>query len=299
MPAPPEDQNPGEQGATVQDPWRPGPPAPAPAPPPGPAASDWPVYPGPVPGPMPQPRNGMGVTALVLGIAGVVLSLLIILFWMSWLPSLLAVIFGSLGLSHARKGLATNRAMALTGVILGAVGLLISVGGGVVAVVTVKKVTEDARARIDEVKAAEAAEDRKAREEEKARHLSFGETYTYENGLKVTVAEPQPFTPDDYVFGHAKGNEAVQVTVTVVNSGKERISVETGLPNVNDADGASTELVIDGSGRQKVITGYVLPGRKSVGKYAFSLPPDAADRIEVEFSPDAKVWPDAYWSGPN
>ncbi|MEU3184875.1 DUF4190 domain-containing protein [Streptomyces sp. NPDC006923] len=256
---------------------------------------NWPVYPVPVP----QARNAMGVTALVLGIVGVLLSLVIILFWMSWLPSLLAVVFGFIGLSHARKGLATNRAMSLAGVILGAVGLLIAVGGGVFAVMTVKKVTEDTRARIDKVKASEAAEDKKAKEEEKARHLSFGETYTYENGLRVTVAKPQPFTPSDPVFGHATGNKAVQVTVTVFNSGKERIPVETGLPNVTDANGASTELVIDGSGRQKVITGYVLPGKEAVGKYAFSLPPDAADKIEVEFSPDAMVWPDAYWSGPN
>jgi hypothetical protein len=33
-------------------------------------------------------------------------------------------------------------------------------------------------------------------------------------------------------------------------------------PSLNDADGTSTELVIDGSRRQKVITGYVLPTRK-------------------------------------
>ena len=50
---------------------------------------------------------------------------------------------------------------------------------------------------------------------------------------------PQPFIPDDFANGHSKGNKAVQVTVTVFNSGTERISVETGLPSVNDADGAS------------------------------------------------------------
>lgn len=289
MPAPPDGQNPVEPQPTVQDAWRPGPT--------GPASSNWPVYQVPVP--VPPARNAMGVTALVLGLVGVILSLFIILFWMSWLPSLLAVVFGSIGLSHARKGLATNRPMALTGVVLGAVGLLFAVGGGVLAVMTVKKVADDSRARIDQVKASEAAEGTRAKEEEKARHLSFGETYTYGNGLMVTVARPRPFTPRDPVFGHAKGNEAVQVTVTVFNSGKERIRVETGLPHVTDANGASTKLVIDGSGRQKVIDGYVLPGKEAVGKYAFSLPPDAADTIEVEFSPDAKVWPDAYWSGPN
>ncbi|MEV3993656.1 DUF4190 domain-containing protein [Streptomyces sp. NPDC049837] len=285
MPAPPGGQNPDEQEPAAQDPWRPGPW--------GPAAPHWQSA---YPVPMAQARNGMGVTALVLGIVGVVLGLAVILFWVTWLPALLAVIFGFVGLSHARKGLATNRGMALAGAILGVAGLLIAVGGGVFTVMTVKEAADEARAEAaDEAKASAAAEE----EKEKARHLSFGEAYTFGNGLKVTVAKPQPFTPDDFVLGHAKGNKAVEVTITVVNTGKERISVETGLPNVNDANGASTELVIDGSGRQKVITGYVLPGKKAVGKYAFSLPPDAADRVEVEFSPDAKQWEDAYWSGPN
>ncbi|MFC9228996.1 DUF4190 domain-containing protein [Streptomyces decoyicus] len=241
-----------------------------------------------------QPRNGMGVTALVLGLVGVVLGLFIILFWMSWLPALLAVIFGSVGLSHARKGRATNKAMAISGVVLGIVGLLIAAGSAVFTVVAVKHVVDSTRAKVKE--ADEAKESAAAAE--KARHLSFGEPYTFGNGLKVTVAKPTPFTPDEFAHGHDKGNKAVQVTVTVVNTGTERIEVETGLPDVNDADGASAELVIDGSGRQKVITGYVLPGRKAVGKYAFSLPPDAAQRVEVEFSPDVARWDDAYWSGP-
>ncbi|WP_229346927.1 hypothetical protein [Streptomyces sp. UNOB3_S3] len=77
---------------------------------------------------------------------------------------------------------------------------------------------------------------------------------------------------------------------------KRARTASPGLPHVNDANGASAELVIDGSGLQKVITGYVLPGKEAVGKYAFSLPPDAADKAEVEFSPDGKRWPDAYWS---
>jgi hypothetical protein len=254
--------------------------------------------------PMPQARNGMGVTALVLGLVGVVLGLAVVLFWLAWLPALLAVVFGFVGLSQARKGMATNRPMALTGVILGGVGLLLAAGTGAFAVVAVDHAVDEARAEAD----AQAAEDAQAEarekaraeaEAEKARHLSFGETYTFGNGLKVTVAEPQPFLPDDFALGHAEGNEAVQVTVTVVNTSRERLSVETGLPRVNDADGAPAELLIDGSGRQKVITGHVLPGRQAVGAYAFSLPPDAADGIEVGFSPDSSRWTNAYWSAPS
>ncbi|MEV0260555.1 DUF4190 domain-containing protein [Streptomyces sp. NPDC050617] len=305
-------QEPAAQEQAGQAPWGPPPPGSAPAPwpqypppPPSPSSSPY-AHPYPYPVPPPPDRNAMGVASLVLGLAGVALGLAVVLFWMSWLPALLAVIFGFIGLSHARKGLATNKGMALAGVILGGAGLLIAAGLGTLAVVGLKMEADDARAKKAADRAAVAEEkDRQAREkereerEERARHLAFGEAYTFKNGLKVTVAKPEPFVPDEFAFGHTKGNKAIQVTITVVNTGKERLSIESGLPRVNDADGASTEMVIDGSGRQKVLSGYVLPGREAVGKYAFSLPPDAADKVEVEFTPDAGEWEDSYWSGPN
>ncbi|MGD3109897.1 DUF4190 domain-containing protein [Streptomyces sp. YGL11-2] len=267
-----------------------------------PAESDAYRAPWPPPAWTPQPSNGMGITALVLGLVGLVLGAFIFLFWLSWLPALLAVIFGGIGLSRVRMGRATNKAMALSGVVLGVLGLLAAAGGAAFTVVLVKGAVDRDRAHVKEVDADARAKAKAAKESaaaaEKARHLSFGKSYTFGDGLKVTVGKPVPFSPDGYVLGHAKGNKAVQVTVTVVNTGGQRAAVETGLPSVNDADGASAELVIDGSGRQKVLTGYVLPGREAVGKYAFSLPPGAADRIEVEFSPDVKRWDDAYWSGP-
>ncbi|MCK7624318.1 DUF4352 domain-containing protein [Streptomyces sp. RS10V-4] len=235
----------------------------------------------------------------MLGLVGIVLGLFLVLFWVAWLPALLAVIFGGVGLGQAKKGLAGTKAMALSGLVLGVLGLLLAMGTGVVAVVAVKKVADTAHAKAEELNEKVKKDRKSAAAAEKARHLAFGQPYTFDNGLKVTVAKPEPFVPDEFAHGHAKGNKAVQITVTVVNTGSDRVPVETGLPNVNDADGASAELVIDGSGRQKVITGYVLPGKTVVGKYAFSLPSDAADRIEVEFTPDVGEWPDAYWSGPN
>ncbi|MEU7261115.1 hypothetical protein AB0B21_35745, partial [Streptomyces rimosus] len=94
-------------------------------------------------------------------------------------------------------------------------------------------------------------------------------------------------------------NLAFMLSITVDNTVTRRApGGPPGLPRVNDADGASAELVIDGSGRQKVIDGYLLPGRQVVGKYAFSLPPDAADKAEVEFGTDLSEADYSYWSGP-
>ncbi|MGX1884709.1 DUF4190 domain-containing protein [Streptomyces sp. NPDC055287] len=247
----------------------------------------------------------MGVSALVLGMCGVVLGLTVFLFWMSWLPALLALVFGLVGLGHVRKGVAANRGMALAGAVLGGVGLLLAVGGGVFTVSKATEFVDGIREEAESAKAAQESAEASAKAEasasaaaEEARNLTFGETYTYENGLKISVSKPQPFVPDAYVIGHAKGNKAVQVTVVAVNDGTKAVDFKTGLPNVSDADGADAELIIDGSGRQKVLSGNLLPGKRSVGKYAYSLPADAADRMRVDFSPDVMEYDDTIWTGP-
>ena len=68
-----------------------------------------------------QPRNGMGITALVLGIVGLLLS------WVPfvWITSILAIIFGALGAKRASRGEATNRGMALWGMWLGIAAVII------------------------------------------------------------------------------------------------------------------------------------------------------------------------------
>ena len=68
-----------------------------------------------------HPRNGLGTAALVLGIIGAAL------FWTISLPfilGILAIIFGAVGLGRVRRGVANNRGVAMTGLILGIVAVL-------------------------------------------------------------------------------------------------------------------------------------------------------------------------------
>jgi hypothetical protein len=88
-----------------------------------PPAGSAPPYGAPLPygtpsGPMTGHRNGMGVTALVLGIVGATC-----LFWTVIAPAL-GVIFGLVGRRRAKRGEATNGGVALAGAILGGFGLL-------------------------------------------------------------------------------------------------------------------------------------------------------------------------------
>jgi membrane-bound ClpP family serine protease len=81
-----------------------------------------------------RPRNGMGTAAMVLGILGLVLVVLIFFSPLGALLGLLAVIFGIVGILRANRGEADNRGQALTGLVTGAVallvGLLLTIGIG-------------------------------------------------------------------------------------------------------------------------------------------------------------------------
>ncbi|MDT8912468.1 DUF4190 domain-containing protein [Amycolatopsis sp. PS_44_ISF1] len=70
------------------------------------------------------PRNGFGVTALVLGILAIVLC------WTVWggiVLGVLALIFGILGIKRANRREATNKGAAVAGVVTGVIGLIIGI----------------------------------------------------------------------------------------------------------------------------------------------------------------------------
>ncbi|MCW2545233.1 MAG: hypothetical protein JWM40_2785 [Frankiales bacterium] len=64
-------------------------------------------------------RNGVGTAALILGIASVVLCLLVVL-------GPLAVVFGIVGRNRVARRQADNGSSAVTGIVLGIIGMLLS-----------------------------------------------------------------------------------------------------------------------------------------------------------------------------
>ncbi|MFB9377188.1 DUF4190 domain-containing protein [Kineococcus gynurae] len=69
-----------------------------------------------------SPKNGLGVAALILGIVAILSSFLVI----GIILGIVAIILGVKGRGRVKKGLATNGAVALWGIITGAVGLVLS-----------------------------------------------------------------------------------------------------------------------------------------------------------------------------
>ncbi|OLF08296.1 DUF4190 domain-containing protein [Actinophytocola xanthii] len=70
-----------------------------------------------------KPHNGVGTTALVLGLVGAAVGLIPLLGVAAIVLGALALVFGLLGWSRSQKQLATNKGMAVTGTVLGAIAL--------------------------------------------------------------------------------------------------------------------------------------------------------------------------------
>jgi membrane-bound ClpP family serine protease len=95
--------------------------------------SDRPPYPnqpgppgqGPAGYPATRPRrNGMGTTALVLGVVALVLVVLLLFSPLGAFLGLLAVLFGIVGIVRANRGDADNRGQAVAGLVTGGLALL-------------------------------------------------------------------------------------------------------------------------------------------------------------------------------
>ena len=74
-------------------------------------------------GPTGPKRNGLGVAALVLGILGLLGAIAVV---PGVLLGVLAVVFGVIGRTRAKRGEATNGGLAVAGVVLGVLALLAS-----------------------------------------------------------------------------------------------------------------------------------------------------------------------------
>lgn len=80
----------------------------------------------PVGGAMPMaPQNGMGTASLVLGILGLVCC-------GSLVMSIAAIVLGVMGRKKVQQGLATNGGAATAGMIMGIIGVVLSIIGLIV-----------------------------------------------------------------------------------------------------------------------------------------------------------------------
>lgn len=69
----------------------------------------------------------MGLTALILGIISVILSLIPFCNYIGLVPAIIAIVFGVVSLTQKDKNDLNHRAMSITGIVFGALAIMISV----------------------------------------------------------------------------------------------------------------------------------------------------------------------------
>ncbi|MFE2600626.1 DUF4190 domain-containing protein [Streptomyces sp. NPDC059396] len=243
----------------------------------------------------PAARNGLGVASLVLGIIGALSGVIPFLFWLAGVLGLIGLILGLAGRGRARRGEATNKGVATSGVVLGSLALVLAVVGAALTFVFVGEVVKELDKATPSVSSAPGAGGGtdSGSGDAKGKALAAGDSAVYDDDLTVTVSEPVAYTPGEYAVGHTRGNKAYKVTVVIENAGKEKF--DAGLTTVTaraGADGVEAESIYDdttGTG----FSGTILPGKKATAVFAFDSPA-AAKALTVEVGPgilhDTSQW---------
>ncbi|ARH91582.1 MULTISPECIES: DUF4190 domain-containing protein [Streptomyces] len=234
--------------------------------------------------PAPQAaRNGLGIAALILGILGALSGIPMILFWLAGPLGILALIFGLVGRSRAKKGQATNKGVALTGALLGVVAIILSVVGVIVTLTAVSKAVDEVNKQVEQ-----SSGQPKDGSGQSAKELTAGATAKYNNGVQVTVSKATPYTvnPSTLVSGHADGNKAYKLTVTIKNTGSKAF----------DKPLVQTKARVNGKEAQEVdddkhgilhhdFGNSINPGATATVEMVFDAPPTAKD-LDIEVTPD-------------
>ncbi|WP_406476964.1 DUF4190 domain-containing protein [Streptomyces platensis] len=239
---------------------------------------------GPTGAPAPQAaRNGLGVAALILGIIGALSGIPMILFWLAGPLGVLALIFGLVGLSRAKKGQATNKGVAVTGTILGALALVLAVVGVIVTVLAVNKAVDEVHQQVEQ-----SSGQPKNGSGQSAKDLGPGETAKYNNGVQVSVSKAAPYTvdPNTVVSGHTQGNKAYKLTVTVKNTGSKAFDKPL-VQTKARANGKEAEEVDDDKHGilHHDFGNTISPGESASVEMVFDAPP-TAKQLDVEVTPD-------------
>ena len=74
-----------------------------------------------------QPSNGLGTAGFVLGLIGLLFSFIPVIGVVAWPLVILGIVFSAVGMSKASKGRATNKGLAIAGLVVSIVGLIICI----------------------------------------------------------------------------------------------------------------------------------------------------------------------------
>ncbi|MDX3539956.1 DUF4190 domain-containing protein, partial [Streptomyces sp. MB09-01] len=230
--------------------------------------------------------NGLAVAAVIVACFGVFTGVVPFLFWAGALMAIVATGLGIGAIVRANNG-APNKTMAVVGTVLGVLGLAASIGGFFITTAYIgntSRVDQGIDIGDDEMDLEglypsgepwPSASPSPSQVPGLTSALPFGETFTYPNGVKVSLSAPTEYKPKG-IIARERVKNAIQLTVTITNGSSSPHEVIYAMPNVRDEQGMTAEMVFDSGGSggsvPKMIKGSILPGASASGIVAFEVP---------------------------
>lgn len=112
---------------------------------------------------------------------------------------------------------------------------------------------------------------------------TFGQAYTFENGLAVTVGAPQPYTPSPSAAGADASLQAVVFDITLVNGSPENYETMVFATTLQSGNREASKIFDSANGVGGSPNTPTLPGRESAFRVAYAVT-DPAD-IVMQVSP--------------
>ena len=178
-----------------------------------------PVVPQAVPGLVPESKvsKGISIAGMVLGIVGVVFAFIpIIGSPVAIICGILALIFGVVGLVKKHGGL------AIAALILGVAAIVVSIVVSSAAAKAVNDAVNGISTPGSVTSAADGSQPDATAPAAASPH--FGDTYTWNSGVAVTISAPQPFTPSASSFGQVAGYTNLEFSVTLTNNSSSSVN---------------------------------------------------------------------------
>lgn len=116
-------------------------------------------------------------------------------------------------------------------------------------------------------------------------NLTFGETYTYEDGLSITIGKPKKFTPSEYSAYDESAAQHLAFEVVVVNGTEANFDPAGVYITLQSGDAEADQVFDSENGFDGGPTTKLLPGRQAKFKVGFSV--NAPEDLVMEVSPGA------------
>ncbi len=217
------------------------------------------------------PRNGLGIAGLVLGLCGLVVGLIPLFGIGAILLGIVGLVLGLVGVQRARRRVATNTKTAVSGVVACVLAVALGITGMVIVANAMTQLGEDLSAIGATTPAASGTPDTSGTA---TTAVGFGQTFTYADGLAVTVDPPTAYDPSSYAAGNTNPH-AFQVTVRVTNNTGQAFD-PTLLSVAMSTAGAPASQVFD-SEMGLPPQNQLQPGRSLTYDVAFSTTTDAGE----------------------